>query len=235
VVISLSNELRLDWCDAKAARYACLRWHYAKRVPVLKAVRIGVWEYGEFVGVIMFGLGANPKLCRPYELTGTEVCELTRIALRRHRAPVSRMIAVAVRMLRQICPKLRLIVSFADTTHGHHGGIYQAAGWIYAGGTETHAYRVDGKVVHPKTLHNRYGKGGQSIPWLRSHVDPRAMLVSAGFKHRYLLPLDLAMRQRTESLARPYPKRVKQATDAYPAPGGGAAPTHTLQTGPRVH
>jgi hypothetical protein len=54
-------------------------------------------------------------------------------------------------MVQRHCSGLRLIVSFADTAQGHHGGIYQAAGWIYSGGTETHAYRVKGVVEHDLT------------------------------------------------------------------------------------
>lgn len=223
-------ELRLDWCSHEAARYACERWHYSRRVPVFKTVRVGVWEDTRFVGVVMFGQGATPELCKPYGLTGLETCELTRIALCSHRSHVSRIVSIAVRMLRCRCPGLRLIVSFADTAQGHHGGVYQAAGWLYSGGSETHAYRVKGKIEHPKTLHSRYGIGGQSIPWLVAHVDRAAERIVAGFKHRYLMPLDAEMRARIAPLAQPYPKRVKQATDAHHATGGGAAPTHTLQT-----
>jgi hypothetical protein len=100
---------------------------------------------------------------------------------------------------------------------------------LYSGGASTHAYRVNGIIEHPKTLHSRYGVGGQSIPWLVKHVDRRAERIVAGFKHRYLLPLDTEMRDRIASLSQPYPKRVKQATDGRPPFSGGAAPTHTLQ------
>jgi hypothetical protein len=49
-------------------------------------------------------------------------------------------------------------------------------------------------------------------------------------KHTYLLPLDAVVRARILALSQPHPKRAKQATDADPAAGGGAAPTRTLQT-----
>ena len=49
-------------------------------------------------------------------------------------------------------------------------------------------------------------------------------------KHRYLMPLDSDMRARIASLAKPYPKRVKQATDGHHPDSDGAAPIHTLQT-----
>jgi hypothetical protein len=220
--------LRVDWATAKAARYACTKWHYSGRVPVFKCVRVGVWEGGEFVGVVLFGQGATPEIGSPYKLVGTEICELTRVALRSHQWPASRIVAIALRFLRAQCPGVRAVVSFADASRGHHGGIYQAGGWLYFGGAETHAYRVNGINVHPKTLHSRYGRGGQSIPWLRANVDPNAARVVAGFKHRYLMPLDPAMREKIAPLAKPYPKRAKEQ-DAGPPALGGATPTRTLQ------
>lgn len=224
-------ELKIDWATAEAARYACEKWHYSRCVPVFKCVRIGVWEGGEFIGVVLFGQGATPEIGTPYQLSQQEICELTRVALRKHQWPVSRIIAIAMRFLKSHCPRLRLIVSFADASKGHHGGIYQAGGWIYAGGAETHGYYVNGEIVHPKTLHSRYGKGGQSIPWLRANVDKNATRVVSGFKHRYLMPLDADMRKRIEPRRQPYPKRVRSVdsdTSANHAEEGGANPTRTL-------
>lgn len=209
---SSKSDLRVDWASHQAAKYACENWHYSKRIPVFKSVKIGAWEGGKFVGVVMFGQGATPEIGSPYGLMGTEICELTRVALTNHRSPVSRIMALAIRFLRVKSPGLRLIVSFADAAQGHHGGIYQACNWIYAGGSATHGYVVNGQTYHPKSLHSKYGKGGQSIPWLKQNVDPSAQRIQTGFKHRYLMPLDDEMRAKVLPLAQPYPKRPKQET-----------------------
>jgi len=221
--------LKIDWATAEAAKFACVNWHYSKCVPVFKAVRVGVWEDGKFIGVVLFGQGATPEIGSPYNLKQTEICELTRIALTKHKTPVSKIISIALKFLKKQCPGLRLIVSFADAGQGHHGGIYQAGGWVYAGGAETHGYKVNGIVVHPKTLHSRYGKGGQSIPWLKQNVDPNAERVISGFKHRYLMPLDSEMKSKIAHLSKPYPKRVKGQDSGFPPGLGGSTPTHTLQ------
>lgn len=223
-------DLRIDWATAEAARYACLNWHYSKSVPKAKVVRCGVWESGKYIGVVMFGSGATPEIGSPYGLKQTEICELTRVALTSHKTPVSRIMSIALRFLKQQSPGLRLVVSFADAGQGHHGGIYQATNWIYAGGTETHAYKVHGENIHPKTLYMRYGKGGQSIPWLRANVDPKAERIVAGFKHRYLMPLDAEMRAKIEPLRKPYPKRAKEQDSENPSELGGASPTRTLHS-----
>lgn len=230
--MSSRPELRLDWATAEAARYACEKWHYSKCVPVFKCVRIGVWESGQFIGVVLFGQGATPEIGSPYGLKQIEICELTRVALTKHSTPVSRIVAIALRFLQKHCPGLKMVVSFADAGHGHHGGIYQAGNWVYVGGAQTHGYKVNGSIVHPKTLHSRYGRGGQSIPWLRANVDQNAQRIVSGFKHRYLMPLDDEMRQKIEPLRKPYPKRERSAdsgTPGHQSGRGGAIPTRSLQ------
>lgn len=232
--------LKLDWCSAEAARYACLNWHYSRKVPVFKLVRVGVWEQGRFVGCVLFGSGATPEIGTPFGLKQTEVCELVRVALDKHAAPVSRIVAIAVRMLRKQSPGLRLIVSFADQGQGHVGGIYKAGGWLYLGHFTHHTFRVNGETVHPKTLHSRYGKGGQSIPWLRANVDPNAARIVTPPKHKYVMPLDDATRVKLAPVVKPYPRapydphRVGSIAGDAPANQagqGGSTPTPTLAAG----
>lgn len=196
-------------------------------------MKVGVWERGKFVGVVIYGCGATPEIGKPYSVTQQQICELVRVALTKHESKTSRIVSIANRMLTKANPGLRLIVSFADTSQGHHGGIYQAGGWIYTGSDEYHAYRVLGKMVHPRTLYARYGVGGQSIPWLRSHVDPKAERIANGLKHKYVMPLDDEMRSRIMPLARPYPKRAGSAASGTSGiqPGGdGATPIPALST-----
>lgn len=212
------TDLRIDWATHAAAKYACEKWHYSKRCPVFKQVKIGVWEHGKFIGVVMFGQGATPEYGKKFNIPSTHVCELTRVALTRHESYTSRILSISLKFLREKCPNIRLVISFADSEQLHHGGIYQATNWLYAGTVKTHGYKIHGKIEHPKTLHSRYGKGGQSVPWLQKHIDPNAERCIAAVKHRYLMPLDEEVRDIIAPLAKPYPKRPKQAmTGDHPA------------------
>lgn len=208
--MSSPPSLRLDWASGQAAKYACERWHYTRSMPNAGA-KIGVWEDGAFIGAILFGIGAGRSTDgRRYGLErANEVAELVRVALRAdHRTPVSRCVAIAIRMLRQQSPDLRLLISFADTEQGHHGGIYQAGNWTYAGLTSgDRVYVVRGQRKHPKTVHSLGWK--QSEAWLRQHVDPNATCELTPGKHRYLMPLDDEMRKVVAPLAQPYPTRAK--------------------------
>ncbi|RLK54839.1 hypothetical protein CLV68_5228 [Actinokineospora cianjurensis] len=168
-----------------------------------------------FVGAIVYGRGASNHLGRPYGLDQTQVAELVRVALTDHAAPVTQMIAATLRQLRAASPGLRLVVSFADTTQGHHGGIYQAGNWIYTGTTDPHtlSYVVHGREIHGRSLRHlavARGPGETAEEFVRRTIDPHVRSITTPtLKHRYLYPLDRAMRRQLLDRARPYPTRLE--------------------------
>jgi hypothetical protein len=204
------SDVYIDWCERKAALWAVKRWHYSTTLPRFKLAHFGVWQRGTFVGAVIFGCGATPEIGKPFGVTASEATELVRVACGAiNKTPISRIISICVKKLRRQFTRLRVIVSFADESQGHHGGIYQAMGWIYTGRSRSDYIHVNGKTVHPKTLHSKYGVGGQSIPWLREHIDQGAYRISQYDKHKYVFPLDEEMRSKIEKLGKPYPKRVR--------------------------
>lgn len=231
--MSSRPELRLDWCSHEAAKYACEKWHYSGTMPPPPMVRVGVWEFQKFIGVILFARGATQNLLKPYGLLNTEGCELVRVALTNHVSPVSRIMAIGVKMLAASQQGLRLLVSFADPSQGHHGGIYQACGWVYVGDTpQSSMYRdKSGKLWHERMI-SPTGKK-KVFGKYRSVLKPSdCERINYPGKHRYLMPLDDEMRQRIEPLRKPYPKRERSAENGTPgiqSGGGGVNPTRSLQ------
>jgi hypothetical protein len=207
------SDLRVDWATHAAAKHAVENWHYSKVLPVPPLVKIGAWECGKFVGTVIFSRGANNNLLKPFGLGQTQGCELTRIALTSHTTPVSRIARMAMNFLKAKNDGLRLIVSFADPSEGHHGGVYQAGNWVYTGvqPQTTEFLAPDGKQWHGRMVSKdgRVKVQGKYQPCWRT--DQCTPVVKAG-KHRYLMPLDAAMRESIMHLSKPYPKRVKQAT-----------------------
>jgi hypothetical protein len=228
------KDLRLDFCSHEAARHAVLRWHYSRCMPAAKLVRVGVWEGGRFVGVVLFGSGANRHLASPFGLKAIEACELVRVALDSDREhPTSRVLAISLKMLKRQSPGLRLVVSYADTKEGHLGVIYQATNWLFLGGSSQPYLRVKGAIEHPRSLYDRYGPGGQSLNWLRTHVDPNARRVEMPAKLKYVWPFDPAMRRQLEAIVQPYPKRAESIASDAPTDQvgkGGATPTSALHS-----
>jgi hypothetical protein len=214
--------LHVDFCSHEAAKHAVMRWHYSRAMPSSKLVRFGVWEKKKFSGTIIFGLGANRHIARPFGLKDQEVCELVRVALapgREH--PTSKCVAISLRMLRRQSPGLKLVVSYADAGQGHVGTLYQAVGFYFIGTSDQSYIRVRGTIEHPRTLWDRFGRQGQSIPWLRENVDPRAERVPMAPKLKYVFPLDKKLRRDLEAIARPYPK---SAAEVNPGDTSGVQP-----------
>ena len=213
-------DLRVDWCDYKAAKYAVEHWHYSQVVPAGKIAKFGVWEDGRFIGAVLYSWGANNNIGKPYGLKQVEVCELVRVALTAHASPVSQIVAVTLRMLKAQSPGLRLIVSYADPLQSHVGSIYQAMNWTYVGKSRAQRFtlRPDGTVMHKRTAHSLYGT-------------IKGLAVSdVLWKHKYLYPLDRAMRKQIAPLAKPYPKReacgqgVEGDTSGDQPEGAGSTP-----------
>jgi len=230
--MSSSPELVVDWCSYQAAKYAVEHWHYSKVMPVGKLVKIGIWEGGQFIGAIIFARGAAGagQVGRVVGLddVNTTVAELARVALTTHHAPVTRIVSVALRMLSELCPGLRLVVSYADPEQGHNGAIYQAGNWVYHGRSAADVAYIDssGRRWHSRLI----SKKGYKIVFgkVRPCPDMETLeRIDLTPKYRYLYPLDRAMRRQIAPLAKPYPKRgpgVQGDTPADQAGGPGSSP-----------
>ena len=230
--MSLCPELLVDWCSSAAAHSAARMWHYSGTIPKAPSAYLGVWESGQFIGSVVFGLGGGGATDgRQYGLARSyEVCELERVALSHHITPVSRIVAVALRILKRKNPGLRLVVSYADPEQNHVGAIYQAGNWVYVGRSAPDVYYLaaNGKRYHSRSVH----ACGYALQFGRKTYTPKPeemVAVKTEGKHKYLMPLDEEMRARIEPLRKPYPKRPKQATTSDQEASGGAAPTRTLQ------
>ncbi len=206
--------LRLDWCSYEAAKYAVEHWHYSQRMPKSKLARIGVWEDEKYIGCVLFGVGATGDLVKQFGLDKFQGCELVRVALTNHSTPVSRINAIALKMLKREFAGLRLVVSFADPEHGHVGGIYQAGGWIYTGDSvPADEYIINSKRWHGRSLRNTKPEEITTEQYA-AHLDPNYQKIKGSSKHRYLYPLDEAMWKQIELLRRPYPKRGEGEIDS---------------------
>tara|TARA_Y100000310_G_scaffold332020_1_gene406745 strand:- start:513 stop:1253 length:741 start_codon:yes stop_codon:yes gene_type:complete len=245
--MSSRPELRLDWCSYQAAKYAVEHWHYSRRMPIGKLVRIGAWEGGYYIGTLIYSTGASPQLHKVFNLSRFEVCELVRVALRHHVLPVSQIVACSLRLLHKQSPKIKVVVSFADPEYGHIGTIYQAGGWVYLGrSTKGLYYEVDGHLTHNRNLAGPKGFGGSPADGVQKHytkmlreglVSGRIKKVEALPKYKYAISFDKTTKHWLLRMAEPYPKRQKDSSEpsSHRLEEGGAAPTLTLQESHATH
>ena len=125
-------------------------------MPSGKLVRFGVWEKGNFIGCVIFGTGANMNMSKIVNLTHYEVCELVRVALDKHKNPVSKIVSYCLKKIKKDFPNLKAIISYADPRQNHTGKIYQAMNWIYLGVTTPAIHFMkNGKFYHSRTINQQ--------------------------------------------------------------------------------
>ena len=190
--------MRLEKASYKAIKYACMNFHYAKSIPV-NVMGFSVFNNSkEWCGVIIFSLGANPNLGKPYGLKQGFFIELCRVALNGKQEQTSKVISIALNLLRKSLPLVKLVISFADQNQNHVGVIYQATNWYFTGmGKSTKQYYVNGRWIHQRQL----GSLGYSIK-------NNKFKTKIGLnKYRYIYPLDNSLIPLCKELSKPYIKQ----------------------------
>lgn len=130
----------------------------------------------------------------------------------------------------------RFVISYADTGHGHHGGIYQATGFVYVGarGQSVDGF-VDrrGRVYHKRSAYDLFGTSS-----VRKVLKARPgwRVLPGSTKHLYIFPL----RQRRGSILRefkwtalPYPKPKSARSRDLSTRRAGTAPVRAGRNPPR--
>ena len=207
--------------------------HYSRRMPAnvqaCYALRRDGGLFGDMGDIVAAAVFTLP----PTRWT-EPVIELARLVrVPDMQPPLSRLISFACHWLTK--SGFALVVSFTDRTHGHHGGVYQAAGWRYNGLRER---RMDGVILDG---HFKPGRSCNSAFGTRSPDKLREIMperqIEPHFdegKHLYWRPLCVAGQTRAKRLglqSLPFPKPNAARPVDEPAPAGvsevqpfGAAP-----------
>ena len=199
--------------DKASAQVLIERYHYSALMPPTSSI-VGTWhadgglfgDSGEAVAACVIG--------SPAARWGEPVMELTRLVRAPEcDAPLSGLIAETVGWVKRK-RVADLVVSFADSTQDHHGGIYQACSWHYAGQRPS---RMDGVIVGGRLLSGRaanHAFGTQSPDKLREMGIDATPHFCTG-KHLYWRPMTKEGRRRAE--------RLGLGSVAYPKPAVVAA------------
>ena len=109
--------------------------HYAKRIPSI-SYAFGLYFNSELIGICTFGVPASPSLCIGVcgEKYRNNVLELNRLCVNDHN--IKNLTSYFVSNCLKMLPNNKIIVSYADTSHNHHGYIYQATNFLYTGKTK---------------------------------------------------------------------------------------------------
>lgn len=199
--------IKLTLANAQSIKYACLNYHYAKRVPIV-AIAFNVYEDDEYCGVICYGHGANHYIASSLNRFSGQVIELVRVALNGKQKTTSECLSSSIREVKKRCIMVDYIVSYADSDQNHKGTIYQATNWLYLGLMNEGSlgeFIVHGKSYHPKSINTKGWK--QSLEWLQKNIDPKASKKMTKGKHKYVMPMNKKSKKEIEHLHLPYPKK----------------------------
>lgn len=184
-----------------------IKAHHYSRTSHGGPVGYARYEDGAIVSMATFTVGcsqaARARLLGP-EYTD-RVWELARVVNLHPSRDTGRFVAAALRCFRMDYPRVAAVVTFADPTEGHHGGLYQALNALYLGrsGAATFYRDQDGALRHPR-------QNGVNIS--RSEAESRGWTVERREgKHRYVWLLGSPSQRRhlRNSLGYdvlPYPK-----------------------------
>lgn len=154
--------------------------HYLhRRAPC--SVAFGLFLNGEIKGVVCYGTPSSAPLRSG--IAGPEqsrnVCELTRLWVC-DSVPRNGESFLIGRSL-PFCGK-EIVVSFADTSQGHVGYVYQATNWIYTGlSAKRTNWTVEGVDKHCQTIADKYTSAE-----LKEKYGDKFTLVDRPRKHRYV-------------------------------------------------
>ena len=156
-----------------------LKKHYAKRIPNITNA-FGLFSGSDLIGVVTYGIPPSPALCMGVcgEEHSSKVVELNRLCLQYNdKNQSSFLISQSLKML----PKPKIVVSYADTSLGHVGYVYQATNFLYTGlSARRTEWRIIGSNLHSKTITE------QSTLEERTSNPDKYEVVERPQKHRYI-------------------------------------------------
>lgn len=204
------TKILVDYCSFNAAKYACTHWHYSQSMPAAKLVKFGVWENDKFIGAVVYARGANRNMLSPYGLSQEEGCELARVALTDHETPVTKIIAITLKLLQKHSAGLKLVVSYADARQGHLGIIYQAGNWLYMGSKKsTPMWFYKGRWTHNRSISSAIDHGS-----LTQGEADKLEKQDGGIRHRYVYPLNPSIRKVLQLQSKQYPKNMRDELES---------------------
>ena len=197
-------------CSIQRVRGFIEAHHYSGSVNGCKVTQCyALHNDGALAGAILFG-ALSTTAWKKYALSEGDVVELRRMCLLDGCPPNT-----ATFFMRHALAHLKrnyqfeVCVSYADPYHGHHGGVYQAGNWKYAGQTagDVLLKTPEGKLFHSRAMRTKHARvnsghpdmfgdvGGEELKPFAKRLQElndngELQQVTVPGKHIYLFPLN---------------------------------------------
>lgn len=152
------KEIKIIVCEKNQADPIIIKNHYSHKVTINSFLSFLVYYKGEVNGALQLGYGIKPKSKGEYN--PDEVREFDRMWLSDEMPKYSETITLSLlhKFLKKAYPQIKHLISYADTSVGNEGIIYQAANYKLIKQTKADFYILEsGERVHPITMWHRHG------------------------------------------------------------------------------
>lgn len=208
--MSLKNKYQVKRINASETYDWLLHKHYAKRIPSI-SYAFGLFDdKNTLIGICTFGCPPSRSLC--VGVCGIEyvynVFELNRLCVNDglEKNVLSYFISSCLNGLDDGL----IVVSYADTSQGHHGYIYQATNWIYTGlsAKRTERYDINNPNKHSKSITQNKGFVYSELA-VRERPQKHRYIYFTGNKTQRKL-----LKSKLNYEVQPYPKGENKRYDA---------------------
>ena len=152
------KDLQLKRIDNEVAKDFISKHHY------LETIRNGSYHFGAYHGemlvwVISYAFPIRLEVAKKQGLENNQVLEISRI-VRMPNLICKNLASYMIAKTRSLLPDyIKLIISYADSTEGHTGGVYKAAGFTFNGDVAPdYCYISDYGRYHKKTIWDKAKK-----------------------------------------------------------------------------
>lgn len=133
-------------------------YHYSHYIPSNIQFCTSIIREGMAIASVFYSI--------PATRWSEEILELCRLVRNENINPKPILTGLISKSIKEIrsSRKFNLLVSFADSTHNHHGGIYQAASWNYhiLRKPSHDGFLIEGQFVPRRTCNHRWGTSSRT-------------------------------------------------------------------------
>jgi hypothetical protein len=184
--MSIKEKYTIKSIDSSVCKEWCLKKHYAKRIPPIE-YSFGLFNSENILqGVVTFGTPVSSPLRNLWN-NEYKLMELNRLII--NEGLEKNILSFFVSNSLKFMPQPLVIVSYADTSHNHHGYIYQATNFIYTGlSAKFNDYYIKGKEhLHNGTIMDMSRGQENRVQWLRDKFGDDLITIERPRKHRYFM------------------------------------------------
>jgi GNAT superfamily N-acetyltransferase len=160
----LNNTTTVKTGDIHGTQRLLDKYHYAGYGRTASVIYTAIYD-GEIIAIIKFSPPVRKEVATSLGWQFSEVLELDRFCILPQwqvKNLASKVMAQAIKLVRNDFPNVVVLISFADLERGHIGTIYKASNWTHIGMTANpYTYiNKDGDEINKKTIYNRAKSNG---------------------------------------------------------------------------